>query len=314
MNIRFLETVVWLSELKNFRVTAERMNMTPAAISNRIAAMEHELGIKLFERDTREVRLTQEGMTFVEGARDIVARYDRLVTAVSPASTVEGTVRIGLLPSMALTLLPGIMEVLRRKFPRIRVAITTESSSMLTSRLESRELDIILGFPGPKRESFRILDLCTFGMFWIVDGRLKTGEDALGKHDILHYPIISYEVGTHNHGRMVEYLPANCLEDSIIHYSNSLATTVSMISAGIGISVLPPIVIQNELRSGALRVLNVKPSFPATDYFAVHLKSPSSRLAPLIASIASDVARRFCALYDDALAFQDSRATDHAIV
>lgn len=306
MNIRFLETMIWLSELKNFRVTAERMNMTPAAISNRIAAMEQELGVKLFERDTREVRLTQEGMTFVEGARDIVARYGRLVTAVSPATTVEGTVRLGLLPSMALTMLPGIMEVLRRKFPRIRVSITTDSSGSLLNRLENRELDVVLGFPGARRENFRIVDLCTFGMFWIADGRLQIGDDVLGKGDILHHSIISYEVGTHNHRRMVEYLPENALEETVAHYSNSLATTVSMISAGIGISVLPPIVIQNELRTGALRVLNVKPVFPATDYYAVYLENPSSRLSPLVASIAYDVATRFCSLYDDALACQQN--------
>lgn len=309
MNIRFLETMIWLSELKNFRVTAERMNMTPAAISNRIAAMEQELGIKLFERDTREVRLTQEGMTFVEGARDIVARYGRLVTAVSPATTVEGTVRIGLLPSMALTLLPGIMEVLRYKFPRIRVSITTDGSGTLISRLESRELDIVLGFPGGKRENFRTLDLCSFGMFWIANGRLEVGDETLGKRDILHYPIISYEIGTHNYGRMVDYLPSNSFEETVVHYSNSLATTISMVSSGIGISVLPPIVIQNELRAGTLRVLNVRPEFPATDYYAVYLENPSSRLSPLIASIAYDVATRFCSLYDGALASQPGQST-----
>ena len=60
-------------ELKNFRATAERMNLTPAAISNRIAVMEQELGIRLFERDVREVRLTQEGLLFVE-ARAISSR------------------------------------------------------------------------------------------------------------------------------------------------------------------------------------------------------------------------------------------------
>jgi DNA-binding transcriptional LysR family regulator len=56
MNIRFLETAIWLAELRNFRITAERMNMTPAAISNRITAMEQELGFKLFDRDARDVR------------------------------------------------------------------------------------------------------------------------------------------------------------------------------------------------------------------------------------------------------------------
>ena len=140
MNIRFLQTVVWLSELRNFRVTADRMNITPAAISNRISAIEQELGIKLFERDTRDVRLTSEGVTFVEGARDIIARYDRMVGDLVPSTIAEGTVRIGILPSMALTILPGIMEVLREKFPRVRVAITTDASRMVLQKLEQREL------------------------------------------------------------------------------------------------------------------------------------------------------------------------------
>ncbi len=61
MNIRFLETVIWLSELRNFRATAARLNMTPAAISNRIGAMEQELGFRLFDRDARDVNLTAEG-------------------------------------------------------------------------------------------------------------------------------------------------------------------------------------------------------------------------------------------------------------
>ena len=306
MHIRFLETVIWLSELKNFRATAERMNMTPAAISGRITAMEQELGIRLFERDTREVRLTQEGVTFVEGARDIVARYSRLVGAVIPATTVEGTVRIGLLPSMAFTLLPGIMEVLRLKFSRIRVAITTDTSSVLISRLENRELDVILGFAGPKKDNFDFLNLCTFGMYWVASGTADVGDDLLTKHDIMHHPIISYESGTLNHQRLVEYLPENCFADTIVHYSNSLGTMIGMVSAGVGIAVLPPIVIQNELRAGTLRVLNVKPAFPATDYYAVFLKNPPSRLSPFIASVAYDVATRFCSLYDDALASQQS--------
>ncbi|MBB4103352.1 LysR family transcriptional regulator [Allorhizobium borbori] len=302
MNIRFLETMIWLSELKNFRVTAERMNMTPAAISNRIAAMEQELGVKLFERDTREVRLTQEGVAFVEGARDIVARYGRLVTSVSPTTAIEGAVKIGLLPSMALTLLPGIMEVLKRKFPRVRVAITTDSSTVLLDKLESRELDVVLGFPGQPRENLRVMMLCTFGMFWIANGEIDPGDEVMTRQDILQFPIISYEAGAHNHRRMIDYLPPNSFDETVVHYSNSLATTVSMIAAGVGISVLPPIVIQNELRAGTLRVLNVKPAFPSTDYFAIYLENPSSRLSPLVASIALDVASRFCALYDNALA------------
>ena len=302
MNIRFLETVVWLSELRSFRVTADRMNITPAAISSRIAAIEQELGIRLFERDTRDVKLTGEGRSFVSGARDIIARYNRLVSEVVPSETVEGTIRIGLVPSMALAILPGVMETLRLRFPRVRVSVTTDASLTILHKLEKRELDIVLGFHGPEKEKYRTVDLCTLGMFWIANNQFPVDDTPMSLNDLMMHPIISYEIGTQAHGRLVEYMPQNCFEENIVHYSNSLATTISMVSAGIGISVVPPIVIQNELRLGTLKVLNVKQSFPPTDYFAVYLENPSSRLAPLIASIASDVAADFCALYDNALA------------
>jgi len=302
MNIRFLETVVWLTELRSFRLTADRMNITPAAISSRISAIEQELGIRLFERDTRDVRPTSEGRSFVSGARDIVARYDRLVSEVSPPETVEGIVRIGVVPSLALTFLPGIMETLRQRFPRVRVSVTTDASQTIRSKLEKRELDIILGFPGSQVEGFRIIDLCTFGMFWIANNQFPTDEGGMSRADLLLHPIISYEIGTQAHRRLVQYMPQNCFEENVVHYSNSLATTISMVAAGIGIAVLPPIVIQNELRLGTLKVLTVNQGFPPTDYFAVYLENPSSRLAPLLASIASDVAAEFCSLYDNALA------------
>ncbi|MBS9721221.1 LysR family transcriptional regulator [Tianweitania sp. BSSL-BM11] len=304
MNIRFLETVLWLSELRSFRATADRMNITPAAISNRVSAMEQELGIRLFERDTRDVRLTEEGRSFVAGARDIVARYNRLVNDIAPPEGLEGIVRIGLVPSMALTILPGIMETLKKRYPRVRVSVTTDSSKMILSKLDTRELDIVLGFHGPRTSRYRITNLCTLGMFWIADQSFPSDEEPVSRADLMHHPIISYEIGTQAHQRLVEYMPTNCFEEKVVHYSNSLATTINMVSAGIGISVLPPIVIQNELRMGTLKVLNVRQSFPPSDYFAIYLEDTSSRLSPLIASIAADAASAFCALYDNALAFQ----------
>ncbi|GHD19150.1 LysR family transcriptional regulator [Tianweitania populi] len=304
MNIRFLETVLWLAELRSFRATADRMNITPAAISNRISAMEQELGIRLFERDTRDVRLTNEGRSFVSGARDIVDRYNRLVSDIAPPESMEGVVRIGLIPSMALAILPGIMETLQQRYPRIRVSVTTDSSQTILSKLDKRELDIILGFHGPQTERYRIVDLCTLGMFWIANQAFPNDDAPIDRSELPLHPIISYEVGTQAYTRLVDYLPPHCFDENVVHFSNSLATTISMVTAGIGISVLPPIVIQNELRLGTLKVLNVRQSFPPSDYFAVYLENPSSRLSPLIASIASNTAAQFCALYDNALAFQ----------
>ena len=126
--------------------------------------------------------------------------------------------RIGLVPSMAFTLLAGIMELLRSKFPHIRVAITTDTSGPLAERLERRELDVVLGLPGPRREQYRVLDLC---VRHVLDRAWRTGDQraGAGRDDLLSHPIISYEIGMYNHGRLVQYLSESGFERSLVHYS-----------------------------------------------------------------------------------------------
>ena len=58
MNIRFLETFVWLAQLKHFRLTAEKLHTTQSAVSSRIATLEQDFGVRLFDRIAREVALT----------------------------------------------------------------------------------------------------------------------------------------------------------------------------------------------------------------------------------------------------------------
>ena len=68
MNLRFLETFVWVARLKSFRLTAEKLFTTQASVSSRIAALEADLGVKLLLRDSRGVSLTPEGGKVLEYA------------------------------------------------------------------------------------------------------------------------------------------------------------------------------------------------------------------------------------------------------
>ena len=71
MNLRFVETFLWVARLGSFSAAAERLHTTQAAISNRIATLERDLGIRLFERDVRCVRLTSLGQLAVPKAEEL---------------------------------------------------------------------------------------------------------------------------------------------------------------------------------------------------------------------------------------------------
>ncbi|WP_274630865.1 LysR family transcriptional regulator [Arvimicrobium flavum] len=304
MNIRFLETAIWLAELRSFRATADKLNMSPAAISNRITAIEHELAVRLFERDTRDIKLTAEGALFVERSKKIVDDYSSLIGALKRPGSIAGVVRIGLVPGVAMTIFPLVFKTLRESFPQITVSLTTDSNSTILTKLDEKKLDIVFGTETPSNRSRTSVSLCKFGMFWVANPakiEIDTTE-PLGKRELSEYPIISYEFGTINHRRTVEYFADTNSGETLMHYSNSLATTISMVVAGIGIAVVPPILIQNELRSGSLQVLKTKTAFPAADYFAVYGDTEASRLSSFIASLACRAADEFCSLYDDSLA------------
>ncbi len=308
MNIRFLETVIWLSELRNFRSTAARLNMTPAAISNRIGAVEQELGFRLFERDARDVKLTAEGSIFVDGAREVVHRYNNILADINPGQILEGTLRIGIVPSLAITILPYILDALKQRHPRIRISVTTASSKAVQQMLEQHELDIIFALMPEASKGVRIVDICTFGMYWI-GGKNRpyiSNEEIFTPEDLLGHPVISYESGSHNYQQIRNYFSEPRLRDATVHYSNSLSTTINMIAAGIGISVIPPVVIQKELRAGELQVLKTSHPFPPSSYSAAYLESTATGLTTMVSKIAREAGAFICSQFDRSLAYRTS--------
>ena len=83
MNLRFLETFVWVARLKSFRLTAEKLFSTQASISSRIAALEDELGTRLFLRDSKGVSLTPEGQKVLEYAERMIDTMQALKQSIT---------------------------------------------------------------------------------------------------------------------------------------------------------------------------------------------------------------------------------------
>lgn len=90
MNLKFLETFVWVAKLKSFRLTAEKLFTTQASISSRIAVLESELGVKLFLRDSRGVSLTPEGLKVLDYAEQMMVTMQGLKQSLETTSSRSG--------------------------------------------------------------------------------------------------------------------------------------------------------------------------------------------------------------------------------
>ncbi len=115
MDLRAIQIVLTLAEELHFGRSAARLYMSQPALSASLKSLERELGVQLFNRNTRQVELTTPGRVFVEGAGDLMAHVDRLVALVEKsAREVSGLLRVGYSPSFNVAWLCSLISGINR--------------------------------------------------------------------------------------------------------------------------------------------------------------------------------------------------------
>ncbi|KVL52540.1 LysR family transcriptional regulator [Burkholderia territorii] len=288
MNIRFLETFVWLAKLENFRLTAEKLHTTQAAVSSRIASLEEAFDVRLFDRNTRSATLTPAGRRMLAYAERIV-RLDSEMRRDIDAASDAGLIRIGVIESIVHSWFPALMAQLRERYPRLDVEITSDTTPHLVRLLSTDGVDLILQtdpVPGP---DFTNLPLCEFPVRWAASPRLGLGGERLDVARLAAYPIISFSRHSGPHAT-IERLFAAVERPASINCITSVAAMIRLVADGFGVAALPPAIIGRELQEGSLELLDVEPEFPALPLVASY-RTQGLPVAARIAELASEVAR-----------------------
>src|SRR5215831_2026001 len=103
VNLRFVEAFVWVARLRSFTAAAEKLHSTQTAISARIATLEEDFGVKLFERDKRTVTLTRAGDELLQYAEQLLGISARMLEVVSDRVAYRGFIGIGVIESVVHT-------------------------------------------------------------------------------------------------------------------------------------------------------------------------------------------------------------------
>ncbi len=132
LNSRQLQYAVLLSETGNFSQVAEKLNITQPALSKQILALEKELGIQLFDRNSTPVTLTVAGEFFVREAKELLYKEEQLLRSMEQfKSGDKGRLVIGITPFRSAYLISEIVKKVRGKFPGVQVKLVEEGSEML---------------------------------------------------------------------------------------------------------------------------------------------------------------------------------------
>jgi len=137
-----LKTFVTLAETLSFTGAAARLGLSQPTVSQHIRKLEVAAGRNLVVRDTREVRLTDNGDALLGFARTILAAHDQAASYFT-GSAMRGRLRFGSADDLALTQLPQILRDFRQLYPHINLELTVGQSGFLTRRLLAGQLDLV---------------------------------------------------------------------------------------------------------------------------------------------------------------------------
>jgi DNA-binding transcriptional LysR family regulator len=298
-----LEALITIAELGSFRAAADRLGVTQPTVSMRIKELEQHLNAQLFDRGSYRPQLTAEGREVLKYARRIDALVRDMQDCAQNGAGMAGTVRLGAADTFALTYLPALLAELEAEFPKLKVALDIDYSFNLNLKLHKGDLDIaFLTSPAPGPD-VRIDGLMPVELAWVASPRLELAVRRLTPADLKDVPIITNPEPSNLYTSVLAWFGGAGLEPLRLSTCNSLTHMVRLATAAVGVSLLPTAILEPELASGALQVLEAEPPIEAHYLaMAVRIAPTAPDLSALCAIVhrlvdGSDVATR---LQDDA--------------
>jgi DNA-binding transcriptional LysR family regulator len=237
MDTRFLETFLTVVEKGSIAEAARRLNLTPAAIAQRIRALESEITVPLLSRSGRTVTPTEAGVAILEQAR-IVLRQVRDLGSIATSDQLTGELRLGAISSALSGLLPIVLKALMERSPGIDVYILPGTSEDLYRKVLDGDIDAAIITQPP----FAIPKTCDWRLLREEPLVVLVPASALPRdpHAILvSEPFIRYE-RTRWGGRLVDgYLRRAGIRPRERYELHALDAIAVLVDRGLGVSLVP---------------------------------------------------------------------------
>jgi LysR family hydrogen peroxide-inducible transcriptional activator len=244
--LRYLDA---LAETLHFGEAAEACAVSQPALSMQIRELEEVLEVSLVERRKSGVELTEQGEEIVRRGRTILSSVrDLLDYAKHRERVLSGTLKLGVIPSIAPYLLPDALPELKRRFPELNLQLRETITETLIHELGSGVLDLILialPIDDPELETLHLFDDKFVLASHATKNHKRSREAAL---DVLA------------HERLLLLEEGHCLRDQALSFcrlvtpearesfgASSLATVVQMVAHGYGITLLPEMAVASEV-------------------------------------------------------------------
>jgi len=267
-----LRCFVAVASEMNFHRAAERLNMTQPPVSRQVQVLERQLGVQLFDRTGRSIRLTAAGERFFYEARDLLRRAeDAKVIARSVASGHLGNVSLAFIPIAAVPIVPVITTRLAKALPDIRIVLSEMLTGEQIERLRTGQIDIgILRRPeGKVPGEQKRLHSEPYSLAVHRDHPFATRDDLtiqdLDGQDLLMY---SPGPGWYGYELLHPIFAANGVRPNFVQHVGQGISMLTLVDVGYGMALVPDGLRLLRLENVVIRPIDLPPE-TTSDYHIV---------------------------------------------
>jgi len=289
MNIRPLEYLVAIADLRNFSRAAEACHVSQPTLSIQLRKLEEELGVQLIERSPRQIMLTEVGRDIADRARVVIQDIAQLKSIARRATDpTTGIIRLGIFPTLAPYLLPHIVPEIRQTYPQLQLQLFEEKTDDVLKQIKRGNLDAgILALPITDEQlNYEVLFDEPF-VAALPSNHPLADSRYLSIMDLQGTELLLLEEGHCLREHALEVCTLAGALEKLEFQATSLETLRMMVAAEVGITLLP--------------VLAVKPPIAATPNLSLRPFQPPEPKRTLVlcwrkSSAMEDFFQEFAAL------------------
>lgn len=235
MNLRFLRTLIAVSEHPSFFSAATEMGLSHSAVSQQIKALEDELQLSIVDRETRPPTLTEHGFALVDLARQMLGIANE-IRSIGQNDSLSGSVIIGVVPSVLAGLIPPALARLQLAHPRLQVRIRSGLSGDLAQAVRARDIDFaVVTQPKVLPDGLISQPICDEPLDVIIPHDMKADTDG----EALEHPFIWFNRRTWAGQQIEEHLAARKIFVRPVLEIDSIEAIESFVAHGVGVSITP---------------------------------------------------------------------------
>jgi LysR family carnitine catabolism transcriptional activator len=240
INLRLLQTFLAVANEGSFRLAGEKLNRAHSAVSIQVRQLEDQLQVKLFERTTRSVKLTEEGAKLRDSLRKAHFEILHGLREIREAADLKrGQLSLASSSHLASIYLPPILTEFVRQFPEVAVTVRELTSTDLYDALRKQEVDFAIG-PHAEDNAFDFIPILVEPLHAVVHPRfIAEPRESVTGREISQFPILLPAPQTAMRRIVDRVLRENGLETANRYQFIQAETIIAMAEAGLGVAIQP---------------------------------------------------------------------------